>query len=83
MWCECEGKLVGATGFEPATSSSRTKRATKLRHAPTRVPVDARSMPPETEWLKRRPGPRPPGRGTGLPGGAAGGDDGRARGKRA
>ena len=27
--------LVGATGFEPATSSSRTKRATKLRHAPT------------------------------------------------
>ena len=27
--------LVGATGFEPATSSSRTKRATKLRYAPT------------------------------------------------
>ncbi len=26
--------MVGATGFEPATSSSRTKRATKLRHAP-------------------------------------------------
>ena len=25
---------VGATGFEPATSSSRTKRATKLRYAP-------------------------------------------------
>ena len=26
--------LVGVTGFEPATSSSRTKRATKLRHTP-------------------------------------------------
>src|SRR5215510_14810805 len=26
--------LVGLTGFEPATSSSRTKRATKLRHSP-------------------------------------------------
>ena len=27
-------QLVGVTGFEPATSSSRTKRATKLRHTP-------------------------------------------------
>ncbi len=26
--------LVGETGFEPAASSSRTKRATKLRHSP-------------------------------------------------
>ena len=26
--------LVGVTGFEPATSSSRTKRATKLRYTP-------------------------------------------------
>jgi hypothetical protein len=25
---------VGLTGFEPAASSSRTKRATKLRHSP-------------------------------------------------
>ena len=25
---------VGVTGFEPSTSSSRTKRATKLRHTP-------------------------------------------------
>ena len=25
---------VGLTGFEPATSSSQTKRATKLRHSP-------------------------------------------------
>ena len=26
--------MVGATGFEPATFWSRTKRATKLRYAP-------------------------------------------------
>ena len=31
--------LVGARGFEPPTSSSRTMRATKLRHAPTEMPV--------------------------------------------
>ena len=30
--------MVGARGFEPPTSSSRTMRATKLRHAPTEVP---------------------------------------------
>lgn len=29
-----EAGLVGATGFEPATFSSRTRRATKLRYAP-------------------------------------------------
>ena len=27
--------MVGARGFEPPTSSSRTMRAAKLRHAPT------------------------------------------------
>ncbi len=27
--------MVGATGFEPATPCSRSKCATKLRHAPT------------------------------------------------
>jgi hypothetical protein len=27
-------RLVGTTGFEPATSRSRTVRATKLRHVP-------------------------------------------------
>jgi hypothetical protein len=26
--------LVGVTGFEPATSSSRTRRSTKLSHTP-------------------------------------------------
>jgi hypothetical protein len=30
-----ERSMVGATGFEPATSSSRTKRSTRLSHAPT------------------------------------------------
>ena len=30
--------LVGVTGFEPAASSSRTKRATKLRHTPWESP---------------------------------------------
>ncbi len=29
--------MVGVTGFEPAASSSRTKRATKLRHTPLPV----------------------------------------------
>ena len=32
---EMKEKMVGATGFEPATSSSQNWRATKLRHAPT------------------------------------------------
>ncbi len=31
--------MVGAAGFEPTTSSSRTMRATKLRHAPTECPL--------------------------------------------
>ena len=31
--------MVGARGFEPPTSSSRTMRATRLRHAPTEVLV--------------------------------------------
>ena len=32
------GNVVGVTGFEPAASSSRTKRATKLRHTPWHPP---------------------------------------------
>ena len=34
MTLACGFAMVGVTGFEPATSSSRTKRATKLRHTP-------------------------------------------------
>ena len=30
-------KLVGETGFEPATSCSRSRRATKLRYSPTSI----------------------------------------------
>ena len=53
------GSMVGLTGFEPAASSSRTRRATKLRHSPiaprsvpgpragdhTRAPTGARNRP--------------------------------------
>ena len=31
--------MVGLTGFEPAASSSRTRRATKLRHSPIAGPA--------------------------------------------
>ena len=34
---------VGQAGIEPTTSSSRTKRATKLRHCPLRYPSILRS----------------------------------------
>jgi hypothetical protein len=33
--------MVGVTGFEPATSWSRTKRATKLRYTPKTDPAEA------------------------------------------
>jgi hypothetical protein len=36
--------MVGARGFEPPTSSSRTMRATKLRHAPTERPLKGPPM---------------------------------------
>jgi hypothetical protein len=41
------GNRVGLTGFEPAASSSRTKRATKLRHSPIvgAVPTSRPSIP--------------------------------------
>ena len=32
--------MVGATGFEPATSRTRTVRSTRLSHAPTLGPVE-------------------------------------------
>jgi hypothetical protein len=34
MACCQAHELVGVAGFEPAASSSRTKRAAKLRHTP-------------------------------------------------
>ena len=35
--CRC---LVGTAGFEPATSCSRNRRATRLRYVPTKHPLD-------------------------------------------
>src|SRR5260221_12496049 len=42
-----EVKMVGATGFEPATSWSQTKCSTRLSYAPIpkRVNIDAISVP--------------------------------------
>ena len=34
-----KGQIVGAPGFEPGTSPTRTARATRLRHAPTHASV--------------------------------------------
>ena len=36
--------LVGATGFEPATSCSQSRCATRLRHAPKLVSVSASGL---------------------------------------
>lgn len=35
--------MVGVRGFEPPTSSSRTKRATGLRYTPTEGPIGYRA----------------------------------------
>ena len=48
------GFLVGTAGFEPATSSSRTMRATKLRY----VPNDQQCISPKTRrYLQQEPAP--------------------------
>ncbi len=46
--------LVGVTGFEPAASSSRTKRASKLRHTPSRRAPDAARAAAAREHTSRR-----------------------------
>jgi hypothetical protein len=73
--------LVGARGFEPPTSSSRTMRATKLRHAPTEgarltEPADDTAGPVKglNPITGRRPG--------GLTGSVAGGPADRRTGGR-
>jgi hypothetical protein len=52
-------EMVGAAGFEPTTSSSRTMRATRLRYAPTGGPLQGPRMIPqaasETRTTCRRP----------------------------
>ena len=52
--------MVGVTGFEPAASSSRTTRATKLRHTPCDARVSLSGdffsgalQTQRVEWLDR------------------------------
>jgi hypothetical protein len=45
--------LVGVTGFEPAASSSRTTRATKLRHTPRSCRSLARDLAAPRRWVRR------------------------------
>ena len=63
--------LVGVAGFEPAASSSRTKRAAKLRYTPAPAPASARANLGQSNgnadplghgWHPRRPDPGHPGR---------------------
>ena len=52
--------MVGVAGFEPTASSSRTKRATKLRHTPVEPAQNSRAWRrDETGYrpAERRPGP--------------------------
>ena len=51
--CRSLRKLVGARGFEPRTSWSRTKRATRLRYAPARTAgnTDEWTTPALRAWL--------------------------------
>lgn len=44
--------MVGATGFEPAASWSRTKRATKLRYAPKVYSIYYTFMKPKSIPIK-------------------------------
>ena len=37
FWVGNKLEMVGTTGFEPATSCSQSRRATKLRHVPTQL----------------------------------------------
>jgi hypothetical protein len=70
--------VVGVAGFEPTTSSSRTKRATKLRHTPVRPPRGSRNRASIAE-LAHRPeiGARDEGQQRGF--GSAGDAHGRER----
>ena len=50
--------MVGAAGFEPTTSWSRTRRSTKLSHAPTkkesgRADLNGRPLAPQASALTK------------------------------
>ena len=53
--CDCQApsnpaiKMVGKAGFEPTTSSSRTKHATKLRHTPREATTAYRTGVPRSQ----------------------------------
>ena len=60
-------RMVGMTGFEPATSCSQSRRATKLRHIPTlhsgidysrRIEIRRKDFPSDRRCFSRRA--RPP-----------------------
>lgn len=58
----CKGYVVvGLTGFEPAASSSRTKRATRLRYSPTWSEKSSRNglFCPVKSRIDAEPGPEP------------------------
>jgi hypothetical protein len=62
-----KGQTVGAPGFEPGTSPTRTARATRLRHAPTRSGVSHTAgrlggplRPAVSAGRRRLPPARPP-----------------------
>ncbi len=51
------GFAIGAPGFEPGTSPTRTVRATRLRHAPKTSPVSHSRHGPRTDAVRRgKPG---------------------------
>ena len=51
LLCVC----IGAPGFEPGTSPTRTERATRLRHAPMHVDYLTRSPRPPCSTARRGP----------------------------
>ena len=61
-------KVVGETGFEPATPWSQTRCATSLRHSPTGLPLSAAALPRKrrapvqaggARWARRDSNPQP------------------------
>ena len=57
-------RMVGMTGFEPATSCSQSRRATKLRHIPTlhsgidysrRIEIRRKDFPSDRRCFPQRP----------------------------